>query len=101
MLKKVALLVALASVATVAMADESVVIKDTRAGVSVGGAAASGVLLTRQDGTCMRTEYTRSSDSPNEVSVPVVKHDMFPCDALGNRVSVIGKRTSAPVQSGS
>lgn len=100
-MKKITVLLALASVVTVAMADEAVVIKDTRSGVSGGGAVASGVLLTRQDGTCVRTEYTRSTDSPNQVSVPVVKHDMFPCDAQGNRVSVIGKLTSTPVQSGS
>ncbi|MEW6343068.1 MAG: hypothetical protein AB1704_20595 [Pseudomonadota bacterium] len=85
-MKKVTLLLALASVVATAMAAQLVVIKDTRSGVSVGGAPASGVLLTRLGQTCMLTEYKRSTDNANEMAVPVVDHREFRCDAQGDPV---------------
>jgi len=85
-MKKVALLLALASIVTVAMAGEPVVIKDTRSGTSVGGAPVSGVLLTRLGQTCMLTEYMQSTNNPNEMAMPVIDHREFPCDAQGNQV---------------
>lgn len=85
-MKKVILLLALISVATLAIAGEPVVIKDTRAGTSIGGAPASGVLLTRQGDACSLTEYKRTSTKPNEVALPVVVHRMYRCDAQGNSV---------------
>jgi hypothetical protein len=83
-MQKVALLLALASLVTAAMAAEPVVIKDTRSGTTVGGAPASGVLLTRLGQTCMLTEYKRSTNNPNEMALPVVDHREFRCDAQGN-----------------
>jgi hypothetical protein len=81
---KVALLLALANLVGNAMANELVVIKDTRSGTSIGGAPASGVLLTRQGDACSLTEYKRSTDKANEVALPVVDHRIFRCDAEGN-----------------
>lgn len=85
-MKKVALLLALASVVTTAMAVEPVAIKDTRSGTSIGGAPASGVLLTRQSDACSLIEYKRSTDKPTEVALPVVQHRVFRCDTQGNPV---------------
>jgi hypothetical protein len=85
-MKKAALLLALASVVTAAMAAEPAVIQDTRSGSSVGGAPASGVLLTRLGQTCMFTEYKRLTNNPNQMAQPVVDHREFPCDAQGNPV---------------
>jgi hypothetical protein len=85
-MKKVAFLLALASVVTNAMAVEPVVIKDTRSGTSIDGAPASGVVLTRQGDACSLTEYKRSTDKPNRVALPVIEHRMFHCDAQGNPV---------------
>ncbi|MDN7466238.1 hypothetical protein [Burkholderia gladioli] len=86
-MKKVASLLALVSVATIATAVEPVVIKDTRSGTSIDGAPGSGVLLTRQGDACSLTEYKRSTDKSNEVALPVVDHRIFRCDAQGNRLS--------------
>lgn len=85
-MKKVTLLLALASVAIAAMAGEPVVIKNTRSGTSIEGAPASGVLLTRQGDACSLTEYKRSTDKPNQVALPVVAHRLYRCDAQGNPV---------------
>jgi hypothetical protein len=85
-MKKMTFLLALASVATAAMAGEAVVIKDTRSGTSINGAPASGVLLMRQGDACSLTEYKHSTDKPNQVALPVVAHRMYRCDAQGNPV---------------
>lgn len=66
-MKKRILMLALASVASVAMAGKPVVIKDTRAGTSISGGPASGVLLTREGDACSLTEYKHSPDKPNRV----------------------------------
>ncbi len=87
--KKVALMLALASTATVAMAVEPVVIKDTRSGMSIDGTPASGVLLVRQGDACSLTEYNRSTDKPNEVALPVVDHRVFRCNAQGNPAAAV------------
>lgn len=86
-MKKRILMLALASVASVAMAGKPVVIKDTRAGTSISGGPASGVLLTREGDACSLTEYKHSPDKPNRVVLPVIVHRMYPCDARGNPVS--------------
>lgn len=54
-MKKLVLSLALASIVTAAMADQAVVIKDTRSGTSLFGAPAAGELLTRQGQLCMLT----------------------------------------------
>jgi hypothetical protein len=85
-MKKIALLLALASMIGSATASEVVVVKDTRSGASLSGAPASGVLLTRLGQVCSLTEYKRSTDKPNEVAVPVVESRDFKCDAQGNPI---------------
>jgi len=85
-MKQIAVLLALVSVITAAMAAEPVVIRDTRSGTSAGGAPGSGSLLTRLGKTCTLTEYKRSSNNPNKVSLPIVVHQEFPCDVRGNSI---------------
>ena len=85
-MKKLILLLALASVVTGAVADEPRVIKDTRSGASMGGAPASGQLLLRLGQICSLTEYKRSTNNPNEMSMPVVDHREFPCDTTGKEI---------------
>lgn len=87
-MKKLVLSLALASIVTAAMADQAVVIKDTRSGTSLFGAPAAGELLTRQGQLCMLTEYKHTTDDPDKVALPVVEHSEFQCDAQGNRIKV-------------
>ncbi|MGY6251829.1 hypothetical protein ACXIVK_00095 [Paraburkholderia caledonica] len=86
-MKKLVLMIAGLSVTAAAVAGEAVVLKDTRSGTSVGGAPASGVLLTRTGQTCRSTEYKRSSADSNKVALPIVVTREFPCDARGKPIS--------------
>lgn len=94
-MKKLVLSLALASMVTAAMADQAVVIKDTRSGQSLFGAPASGELLTRQGQLCMLTEYKRTTADPDKVALPVVEHSEFQCDAQGNRIKVADQPENA------
>lgn len=85
-MKKLALTLAVLGTTAAAMADQAVVIKDTRSGTSMSGTPASDVLLTRIGQTCTLTEYRRSTDKPNEVALPVVNTRDFRCDVQGNPV---------------
>lgn len=94
-MKRVAFSLALASIVTTAMADQAVVIKDTRSGQSLFGAPASGELLSRQGQFCMLTEYKHTTDDPGKIALPVVEHSEFQCDAEGNRIKVADQPESA------
>ncbi|WP_176000250.1 hypothetical protein [Burkholderia vietnamiensis] len=87
-MKKLVLSLALTSIVTAAMADQAVVIKDTRSGTSHFGAPAAGELLTQQGQFCMLTEYKRTTDDPDKIALPIVDQSEFQCDAQGNRIKV-------------
>jgi len=80
--------VAEGNVVAVLPAADPVVIRDTRTTNAgpVGAAApiaASGELLTRQNGVCALTRYKQTKEG---LPMPVVESRAFPCDALGNAV---------------
>ncbi len=94
-MKKLVLSLALTGIVTAAMADQAVVIKDTRSGKSLFGAPAAGELLTRQGQFCMLTEYKHTTDDPGKIALPFVDHSEFQCDAQGDRIKVADQPETA------
>lgn len=85
-MKKLTLLLALASVVTVASAADPVVLKDTRQYAATGGGQATigGEYLVRQGDICVKTTYRPLNTSLNVAPSIGTTKDDFRCDAMGN-----------------